>query len=45
MLKGCLESTVRYDSVWKFNNSDKILYTLAGGPLNVEALGFSLSIL
>ena len=29
--------------VWKSNNSVKILYTLASGPLNFEALDFNLS--
>jgi hypothetical protein len=29
--------------VWKSNNSIKKSFTLAGGPLNFEALGFSLS--
>ena len=45
LLKGCFESTVRYDSI-KCESPitvKKILYTLVGGPLNFEAIGFSLS--
>ena len=51
LLKGCLESTVRYDIIRKQHKCEspitvlKIIYTLAGAPLNFEALGFSLSTL
>ena len=38
LLKCCLESIVRYDSI-----RVKDQYTLAKGPLNVDALDFSLS--
>jgi hypothetical protein len=44
-MKGCLEFAVGYDSTSVKSPITvlKILYTLAGGPLNFEALGFSLS--
>jgi hypothetical protein len=42
--KGCLETTVRYDSMCKKGiwQGEKIIYTLAGGILDFEALDFSL---
>ena len=49
LLKGCLESTVRYDSIIKRHKREspitvlKILYTLVVGPLHFEALGLSLT--
>jgi len=42
-LKGCLESTVRYDSISVSNNSVKNIIHLSRRPLNFEALSFSLS--
>ena len=43
---GCLETTMRYDSMCKVYDKltmSKKLYTLTGGPPDDEALGFSLS--
>ena len=44
LLKGCLESTVHCDIKCESPITVlKILYTLVGGPLNAEVLGFRLS--
>jgi hypothetical protein len=47
LLKGYLESTERYDSIYRYNSLmtvSKIVYTLPGDPLYFDALDFSLPI-